>query len=68
MYHIVAAQRHRQYGAFQRDYHAAQVLTLGIEANAQCLIELAIAIFGGVSGVEQQMELAAPGGIGDPIP
>jgi hypothetical protein len=64
MYHIVASKRHRQYGAFHGDYHPAERASLGVKADAQRLIELPVAVFRGIGGMEQEMELTAPGCLG----
>ena len=67
MYHIVAPKRHRQYGAIRRNYYPAQVFALCVESDAKGLIELPIAVFGRVRGMEQQSQLATPGGFADAV-
>ena len=48
MYHIFPTKRHRQYGARCRDCQSPKVRTLGIQPDAQRLIQLARAVGGGI--------------------
>ena len=58
MYHIVAAQRQRQYGPPLWKNQSPPLLAA---ADAPGLIELSAAILAGVGGVDQELNLASPG-------
>lgn len=58
MYHILPAERQRQYGPICRKN---QPLALAA-ANAPGLVQLGIAVIGRIGSVDQKMNLAAPSG------
>src|SRR6185369_3381796 len=67
MYHILASQRHPQYGAIGRYYHPTQRLAFHVQAAPPSLVQLAIAVLRSVGGMEQKMNIAASGRIDDPV-
>src|SRR5688572_28850521 len=65
MYHILAAKRHRQDGAFLGKLKTLAVAVrknFGIAPDAPGLVELPAAVLACVRGVNEQVHVAAPGG------
>jgi hypothetical protein len=58
MYHIFAPQGHRQYGSSRRQNQTLRFAA----ADSPGLVELAVAVRACISGVQQQVNLAAAGG------
>src|SRR5687768_17463731 len=67
MYHIFAAERHRQDGAGQGKYQAARKAALDATADPPCLVELGVAILASIGRVDQQVHLARAGRLLDPF-
>jgi len=67
MYHILAAQRQRQYGSLCRQNQTLAAAAFFFRSDPPGLVELASALVAGVGGVEQQDDFAAAGGDLDPL-
>src|SRR5438128_8475758 len=59
MYHILAAQRQRQYGSSLRENQALRATSLLLRADPPGLVQLAPALRTGIGSVKQQRHLAA---------